>query len=141
MPSLAYSYGPGVLTLIPTPNSGEAISVDRELAILLDRIIDRSYSLTTNYTRFLNLVNTWQHETQFAPSVYEMVLSPSYQQVIGLGQEAIPWILKELERNPDHWFWALKSITGVDPVKSSNQGNIKEMANDWLEWGKENGHV
>jgi hypothetical protein len=45
--------------------------------------------------------------------------------------------LRELKKEPDHWFWALKAITGVDPVEPIQRGRVKEMAGAWLRWGKE----
>lgn len=45
----------------------------------------------------------------------EMAMHPAYQRIIGLGPEVAPLLLRELERQPDHWFWALKALTGADP--------------------------
>jgi hypothetical protein len=66
-----------------------------------------------------------------------MAMHPAYQQIIGLGNEAVPLLLRELKKEPDHWFWALKAITGVDPVEPTQRGRVKEMAGAWLRWGKE----
>jgi hypothetical protein len=41
----------------------------------------------------------------------DMVTHPAYQQIIGLGKEALPLLFGELRRAPDHWFWALRAIT------------------------------
>src|SRR5947207_10431415 len=57
----------------------------------------------------------------------EIALHPAYQQIIGMGKEAIPLILEELQREEDHWFWALKSITGDDPVAPSERGQLPKM--------------
>ena len=57
-------------------------------------------------TRFERLGNEWRAATPFAPSMLEMAMHPSYQQIIGLGRPAISFILQELSRKPDHWFWA-----------------------------------
>ena len=67
-------------------------------------------------------------------------MHPAYQQIIGMGPAAIPWLLAELEREPDHWFWALKSITMVDPVSADERGDIHKMAQAWLKWGKDRGY-
>ena len=37
------------------------------------------------------------------------------------------------------WFWALKSLTDVDPVSDDDRGDMVAMANAWLEWGRVNG--
>ena len=50
------------------------------------------------------------------------------------GLPAVPLILAELRRELDHWFWALRAITGEDPVPAERRGNMKEMVEIWLEW-------
>ena len=45
----------------------------------------------------------------------------------------------ELEREPDHWFWALEAITGESPVPESDAGDIEASALAWVEWGREKG--
>ena len=67
-------------------------------------------------------------------------MHPSYQRIIGMGETAIPMILNELDRRPDHWFWALYAITGADPVSKSTRGILSEMSKAWLEWGRESGY-
>ena len=52
-----------------------------------------------------------------------------------MGPAAVPLILSELRREPDHWFVALKRITGDDPVPDEVRGNIEQMAEAWLRWG------
>ena len=91
--------------------------------------------------RFRDLVRTWKLDVGPLSSVTEMAMHPAYQQMIGLGREAVPLLLRELEREPDHWFWALKAITGVDPVEPTQRGRVKEMAEAWLRWGREQGLI
>jgi len=65
---------------------------------------------------------------------------PSYQSIIGMGEEALPLILAQLksERDePDQWFWALRAITGANPVRPEDQGNFAKMAQAWLQWANE----
>jgi hypothetical protein len=68
-----------------------------------------------------------------------MAMHPAYQQIIGMGREVVPLILRELEREPDHWFWALKAITGEDPVPEQHRGRVRAMADAWIRWGREHG--
>jgi hypothetical protein len=69
-----------------------------------------------------------------------MAMHPAYQQIIGMGEDVIPLILWELEKTPNHWFWALRAISDEDPVKPEERGNIHKMAQSWLKWGKEHGY-
>ena len=88
---------------------------------------------------FKRLSEDWRRNRPRGVDVADMVMHPSYQRIIGMGEDAIPLILNELDRQPDHWFWALHSITGADPVPKDCQGNISKMANAWIEWGRRNG--
>lgn len=87
--------------------------------------------------RFAFLVTAWKTERNGLssdPSQWAMCLS--YQKIIGMGPEIIPLILTELERSPDHWFWALHVLTDADPVKANHRGVFKFMVKDWLSWGR-----
>jgi hypothetical protein len=74
-------------------------------------------------------------------SVLKAVMHPAYQRIIDKGRLAIPFILRELQREPDHWFWALTAITGEDPLTPEIRGNIREMSAAWLAWGKVEGYL
>lgn len=99
-----------------------------------------SYTIPDSFKKFCDLAATWKEETNLKSSLVEISLHPAYQEIIGMGKIVIPWILQELEREPDHWFWALRALTGIDPVRPSERGNMRAMTNAWLKWGKENGY-
>src|SRR6266436_5895699 len=84
---------------------------------------------------FLTLARRWKEERGPSSSTTELAMCPSYQRIIGLGPAVLPFLLRELEREPDHWFWALKAITGIDPVPAAERGKVQEMARCWVEWG------
>jgi hypothetical protein len=91
--------------------------------------------------RFLDLANRWSRETAGQSSVSRMVMHPAYQEVIGLGPSAIPLILEAMQKQPAHWFWALRAITGEDPVPLAHRGSVRAMTQDWLAWGRDRGLV
>ena len=76
-----------------------------------------------------------------ASAVPQMAMLTPYQQIIGLGQPAVPLILEELQREPDHWFWALEAITQENPVPQEARGKVRQMAQAWIAWGKQQGHL
>ena len=90
---------------------------------------------------FQQLAQKWRDETAFTSSVHDLILHPSYQEIIGLGRPVLPLILKSLQQTPEFWFWALQSITRVDPVPASHVGNVELMAADWIGWGKKSGII
>jgi hypothetical protein len=90
---------------------------------------------------FEKLATQWKNETKFLSSITDKALHPSYQRIIGLGPDAIPIILMELRTKGGHWFWALESITGVNPVLPEHYGDVKNMVQDWLAWGQNKGYL
>ena len=91
-------------------------------------------------SRFAALAAEWKANRGYSSSINKLCNHPAYQQIISMGEKAIPLLLRELEREPDHWFWALKTLTGVSPVPQESRANIKEMAHHWVNWGREHGY-
>lgn len=89
---------------------------------------------------FNHLAEEWRAETRMLSFVTQKSMHPAYQRIIGMGRPVVPLILRDLEQKPDHWFWALRAITGDNPVKSEQRGRMKLMAQAWIQWGKENGY-
>lgn len=89
--------------------------------------------------RFYALVQRWRGSRPLARTATGAAMHPAYQEIIGLGREGLPLILKELEREVDHWFWALRAITGMDPVAPSDRGDLGKMADAWLRWARSQG--
>ena len=101
-------------------------------------------STITNETpakKFARLTSTWKSETQFSSIKSSLLFNRSYQSIIAMGREALPFIFQDLKKGPSHWFLALAIITGANPVSPEIRGNISEMTNAWLRWGRENGYV
>ncbi len=90
---------------------------------------------------FVRLVEQWRVERGAKSSLSDMILCPSYLRIIGMGEEALPLVLRQLKSegdDPDHWFTALEAITGQDPVPKDAYGDTVKMAEAWLLWAKEN---
>jgi hypothetical protein len=68
-----------------------------------------------------------------------MVLHPAYQQIIGMGKDALPLIFRELKKTRGHWIWALAMILRDD--KANPGMKFSEAVDAWLEWGGENGYI
>jgi predicted DNA-binding antitoxin AbrB/MazE fold protein len=89
--------------------------------------------------RFEDLARRWKAETRRMATVREMVQHPAYREIIGMGEAAVPMLLRELEQAPDHWFAALRAITASNPVPDEDRGDVRRMAECWIRWGRENG--
>ena len=91
------------------------------------------------WLKFQSFVSQWYRERGAMSSITEMVLCPAYQSIIGMGETAVSFILSKLESerdDPDQWFWALRALTGVDPVREEDRGNYPAMAQAWLQWAE-----
>lgn len=84
------------------------------------------------------LADEWRAATLFLSSTQEMFLHPAYQQIIGFGEKALPFLIDELRSSDDYWFWALNMITRVNPVPADQNGNFPAMKQAWLEWAVAN---
>jgi hypothetical protein len=90
--------------------------------------------------RFQRLVAKWKEQSRHMSNTAQMAMLTSYQQIIGMGILAVPLLLEELHREPDHWFWALEAITEENPVPNDAAGKVRLMAQAWVEWGIREGY-
>lgn len=90
---------------------------------------------------FGQLASEWQRETAHLSSPTAISEHHAYQKIIGMGEDAIPWILRDLEETRSQWFWALRSIAGESPVKPEDRGDIEAMTAAWLDWGKRRRYI
>jgi len=92
--------------------------------------------------RFNQLAQEWKaNRSRHTSFARDQVSHPAYLEIIGLGPDALPLILKELETELDHWFVALKSISHEDPVPAEKKGKMEEMRNAWIKWGHDKGYT
>jgi hypothetical protein len=90
--------------------------------------------------RFLRLASEWERATGHLSSMKAASEHPAYQEIISLGPDVVPLLLRDLKENERHWFIALRTITGANPIPKSAAGNIPKMIEAWLTWARENGY-
>ena len=91
--------------------------------------------------RFLRLTAEWKDQSRYLSNSAQMALLRPYQRIIGMGLPVVPFILEELQREPDQWFWALEAITEENPVPPEANGVVRLMAQAWLDWGRQRGYI
>ena len=91
--------------------------------------------------RFNVLLKEWEEDTADLSSLSAITSHPSYKKIIGLGLRALPLIFSELERAPNYWFDALRSITHEDPVPAEDRGDLQAMTRAWLVWAADCDYV
>jgi hypothetical protein len=117
--------------------ASESVESVSEIEVLVDPDV-------ATWVVFQDLRRQWQQERGARASVAEMAMTHAYQNIVGMGPEVIPAILMQLRSEgdrPDHWFWALASITRDNPVPLQSRGKVREMAKAWLEWGEQKNYV
>lgn len=88
---------------------------------------------------FDQLAQQWREETKGTSLPARREMHFAYQQIIGMGEPAVPLILEELADEIDDWFWALIAITRVDVAEGAS--DVHEAATRWLRWGRETGRL
>jgi hypothetical protein len=86
---------------------------------------------------FRKLADEWKSETGHLSFISQRVRHPAYRKILSLGESAVPFILKELEAEPNHWFHALFQLTGENPIGPKFSGTVTDAAKIWVEWGKD----
>jgi type I restriction enzyme M protein len=112
--------------------------------LLANNLIDQTIAVLSNEpdtlaTTFKELVATWRRDTSALSVLERKTMHPAYQTIIGMGVRALPLIFRELQRNGDHWLWALRAITRDDPAGPDD--TFAEAVNAWLKWGRERGYL
>ncbi len=87
--------------------------------------------------QFNEYAKKWKTETGGHSVTVHKVYNINYLQIIGMGKNALPFILKDLQKGPEHWFTALQVITKDNPVPREDMGNFGKMAKAWVTWGRE----
>jgi|ERR1700682_1597044 len=90
---------------------------------------------------FLRLASDWSENTRHISSASDLTSHPSYQEIIKLGWDVVPFLLNDLQQNKRFWFPALHAITKVRPFDPSDAGNSRRMTDAWVRWGKRKGLI
>lgn len=83
---------------------------------------------------FRALVKTWRAQTYYSSSIREMVEHPAFQKIVAMGKKVVPLIIEEIDQHPDFLVMALPMITGEDPIRDSDRGDVFAIAEAWVEW-------
>jgi len=95
--------------------------------------------------RFDELKIMWLEETKNYSRITHIIGHPCYEDIIDMGPAVLPFIIEELrdglKSNPPiihNWFFALQKLTNDNPIHSSEWGDLKKMAQRWVDWAEEN---
>ena len=64
---------------------------------------------------------------------------PAFLRIVALGEVAIPFILRDIEHEPDWIVIALRKIVPDGPELSDVAGRIGPICERWLDWARSRG--
>ena len=91
--------------------------------------------------RFQELADRWERDTIFLSNSEKANQHPACQEIISMGEPAVPLILERMRSQGGHWFHILQQITHADPVDPRDYGNIAAMQAAWLKWGVQKAYI
>lgn len=89
---------------------------------------------------FNELAEQWHRETGMLSFARQKAIHPAYQKIIGMGTNALPFILRTLQRKGGDWLWALEAISRKENP-AAGITNFKEAVAAWIRWGTERGYI
>jgi hypothetical protein len=102
---------------------------------------DRVFAPESLDQRFKYLASEWKNLQGPRSNIGRLATHPIHLEILKLGTSAIPLILKDIKDGSSHWFTTLRSLVGSSPVSAEAAGNIAEMRDAWIRWGKEQGYL
>jgi hypothetical protein len=103
--------------------------------------LDKERDVGESEKEFNELANKWREEIGAESSLSKITGNINYLRIIALGKSALPFILRDLQREPSPWFVALRAITGELKIGKEHAGNFRRISETWINWGKRNGYI
>jgi hypothetical protein len=86
-------------------------------------------------SQFYRSLKRWRAETAVKSRIGDKIDHPAFNEIVRIGEPAIPLIVKELYQKPDFLFVALQRITGEDPTPD-NCERFSDVVEAWLSWAE-----
>lgn len=106
----------------------------------IQQVLDRMEKSLTLEQRFQEQADKWQRETAHLSSPGQKMMHPSYQAILGMGnnnrREVIRLMIRDMQQHRRPWFWALSYLAQDNPVSQSDAGKMDKIIAAWVDWGK-----
>jgi hypothetical protein len=90
--------------------------------------------------RFHEQATRWGRETTHLSSPAQQMMHPSYQAILGMGnekpREIVRLMIRDMQQHRRPWFWALSYFAQDNPVRQSDAGNMDRTIKAWVNWEK-----
>lgn len=88
-----------------------------------------------NEDRFWELALRWHAETAIHSSFSRRLKHPAAEEILKMGPEVVPYILRAYDIIPDWWGGFLSELMGTRPPTSWYEPGVYEsVKNGWLRW-------
>jgi hypothetical protein len=96
--------------------------------------------------RFRRLEAQWRTDTLVLSDPGKITGHPSMRAIIAMGEDVVPFILRDLRDKPSLLVWALPEITSENLAPPRVEGGFVKWSVDaqieaWLRWGRDKGLV
>ena len=91
--------------------------------------------------RFDRLATVWLKETAVLSSPERTMAHPAFEEIVGMGEAAIPCILRVMGNSEGYWFLALGEIAGEQPFPPAIAGKVELIERAWFDWARGKGYV
>ena len=128
----------------PFPGRVKVALVAKEWIVMADSPSDLGREVSPEIEpQFYSLTQQWRKETAHLSISNERAMHFAYQQIIGMGEAALPLIFRELRETTSDWFWALRAIARdkAPKIQPEDRGRVRLITEIWLKWGKDHGYV
>ncbi|GAA0759423.1 hypothetical protein LRH25_01495 [Ideonella azotifigens] len=88
---------------------------------------------------FQKLAASLFERQQYSSLLADLHHSEEYLKVISLGPKVVPHMLRDLQMNGNPWYLALRVLTGERVGQDLPEGNLRELAAAWIQWGTKQG--
>lgn len=126
MSSVAFAYS----DIDPFVNNAKIIT-DSGTARYFSNVLD--YDGKHIYDRFYydNLKKEWLRRTRFISSPKQIVEEKSFQAIVAMGKEAVPYIIEDIRETPSILVWALNLIFKVK-ISGKKDISIEDACKLWV---------
>lgn len=127
--------------IMPIDKSGSKESVAMPIPDELEKLVRQAYGeAPTIDEQFRTLTGRWKKETAHYSKISQVAEHPAYRQIVEMGDSVVQLILQDLKQNGGRWSQTLREITKKNPVTPDIRGNVEEIKEAWLKWGRDNGY-
>jgi hypothetical protein len=88
-------------------------------------------------TRFRRLAGQWKNAVGSASDPKDICGVSFFHELVRMGDDILPLVMRELDADPFHWFEVLAEITGEDPTRPGDAGDVTAMTAAWKQWAED----